>query len=38
MDSFTKVKLDDGQLALLVETAFGKEAGIVSCSELTGGF
>lgn len=38
MDSFTKVKLDDGQLALLVETAFGKDAGIVSCSELTGGF
>ncbi|MNE65110.1 hypothetical protein D3C80_1605650 [compost metagenome] len=38
MESFTKVKLDDRQLELLVHTAFAADTAIVSSTELTGGF
>lgn len=37
MESFTKTKLTDNQLDLLVQTAFGLETSIISKSELTGG-
>ncbi|QSF47149.1 phosphotransferase family protein [Paenibacillus tianjinensis] len=38
MESFTKVKLDERQLEMLVHTAFAADLTIVSCTELTGGF
>ncbi|WP_054940331.1 phosphotransferase family protein [Paenibacillus ihuae] len=38
MESFTKVKLDERQLKMLVHTAFAADITIVSCTELTGGF
>lgn len=38
MDSFTKVKLNDRELSILVEAAFGPEMKIISSLELNGGF
>lgn len=38
MESFTKVKLKDSELQLLVAAAFGNDAGIAGSKELTGGF
>jgi aminoglycoside phosphotransferase (APT) family kinase protein len=38
MESFTKVKLDDRQLGMLVLSAFAADLTIVSSTELTGGF
>lgn len=38
MDSFTKVKLNDGQLKLLVSAAFGENIAVTSGTELTGGY
>lgn len=38
MDSYTKVKLDDRQLGLLVAAAFGESTAILSGTELNGGY
>ncbi|MBT2292101.1 aminoglycoside phosphotransferase family protein [Paenibacillus albidus] len=37
MESYTKAKLEAGQLSQLVEAAFGSEISLVSSKELTGG-
>lgn len=38
MESFTKVKLNDEQLDILVKAVFGSETAVNLSSELTGGF